>query len=66
MPLPFARLKIRYGEPIYLSREDTRDDSSAVRRNVEAKLRECTDALDEEMGLGAIPPDPRELGAEDG
>jgi lysophospholipid acyltransferase (LPLAT)-like uncharacterized protein len=53
LPWPFARLELRYGEPFFVKEGE---DLSLRRQVLEDRLRDLTDALDEEMGHAAIPP----------
>ncbi len=48
LPLPFARVVARFGEPICVPRDASPDDEEALRREVEARFNSLTDALDGE------------------
>lgn len=58
LPLPFARLRLRYGEPLAVSPGAARGDLDALREALEVRLRALTDGLDAELGLGPVPPAP--------
>lgn len=49
LPLPFARVVARFGEPICVPREATPDDEAALREEVDARFNSLTDALDAEF-----------------
>jgi lysophospholipid acyltransferase (LPLAT)-like uncharacterized protein len=48
IPKPFARCVMRFGEPIWISRELDRDAEEAARKDVEAALRALTWRVDAE------------------
>ncbi|MBN2170787.1 MAG: lysophospholipid acyltransferase family protein [Candidatus Krumholzibacteriota bacterium] len=58
LPLPFARLRLRYGEALAVPRGAGREELAALQDALEVRLRNLTDGLDAELGLEPIPPDP--------
>jgi lysophospholipid acyltransferase (LPLAT)-like uncharacterized protein len=51
LPLPFARVVCRYGDPIEIAADVRGDGQEALRARLDARLDEMTDALDSELGL---------------
>ena len=60
LPLPFTRLVVRYGEPLFVPRDADRQALAALRVELEARIGELSDGLDEECGLVPIPAGPVE------
>jgi len=58
VPLPFARLRLRYGEALDVPRRASREELDGLRDLLEARLRALTDGLDAEMGREPVPPAP--------
>lgn len=55
LPLPFARVTCRYGEPWPVPTDDAHADPDALARALDALLDEPTDALDRRHGLRLAP-----------
>lgn len=49
LPLPFARVVARFGEPILVPRDATPEDEEALRDEVDTRFNSLTDALDAEV-----------------
>lgn len=46
VPKPFARIRMRYGEPVWIPRDATSAELGEYERDVEQRLRELTRAVD--------------------
>jgi lysophospholipid acyltransferase (LPLAT)-like uncharacterized protein len=51
LPLPFARVSCRYGEPIHVPKNATRKALEGLRSELEATLDRMNLALDAELGF---------------
>lgn len=60
VPLPFARVVCRYGEPLEVSSATRGDALEVRRRELEMRLDQLTDAVDVELGLAPESRPPRE------
>ena len=58
LPWPGSRLRQRYGEAFWVQREVAPEAFEELRRELERRLRDFSDALDREMGREAIPAAP--------
>lgn len=56
LPWPFARLKLRYGEPRLLPRAVAGGEQEGLRRELQQQLQALSDGLDREFGAEPIPP----------
>lgn len=52
IPKPFSRGEILWGDPIYLSKTDTKDEQEQARITLEAKLNELTERCDARVAKG--------------
>ena len=55
LPAPFARVVAHFGEPISVGRSASHLEEEAMIRELDARLGELTDRLDQRMGLRAEP-----------
>jgi lysophospholipid acyltransferase (LPLAT)-like uncharacterized protein len=55
LPLPFARVSCRFGEPLEISRDADPDRELALCRELESRLNAASDELDARYGIGPIP-----------
>jgi len=53
LPLPFARVLCRFGDPICVPSDATQEDLEAFRVLLETEISRITDALEAELGLRA-------------
>lgn len=60
LPLPGARVRLRVGEPILVSREGGREAVAEASALLETRIAALTEQLDREMGQSTLPPDPPE------
>jgi lysophospholipid acyltransferase (LPLAT)-like uncharacterized protein len=57
IPAPFSRVRIRYGDPVYVQKKMGAEPLELLRRSLETTMQELTDNLDREMNSPLIPPD---------
>ncbi len=57
LPLPFSRVLVRHGEPLWLARDADEAGRDAFRLEIERALQTLTDDLDRRLSAEPIPPD---------
>ncbi len=64
LPMPFARIRVRYGAALSIPRKAGREDLDRYRLELEQNMHDLCDRLDGENGLTPVPPAEPEAGDE--
>ncbi len=65
LPLPFTRIKMRYGMPIHVERPAGKEEIERARAELERSMTTLTDELDIGQGRTPIAPSKREAGSDE-